>query len=368
MFTTIYRPKCLEEYIGNKDIIITFTTWLFDWDVRNDIKKCLLISGYNGIGKSLLVDLILNKYNYNGIIIGLDDNRDKNYILNVIKPLIQIKNTLNNKKNILIVSEVDCGNDNGFISSLIECIKDTKIPIIFICDNRYDQLIKPLLNHCIDIKMKQPKYEDVYNLLYNVVINEKIKIKRSELKNLYIQSNGDIRFILNTMQMGLRIGEKIIQSENIFETTSKLLSMDESIDNKYETYWLANDLHTMMIQENYVNNLLYTNDVVKNINNLSYSANALSDADLFDTQIYTLNREFEHYVAFSTINATTKCNKKTTIKFPIYLSKKTSQINKSSNICYNNINIFNKFLQLKNQKNDNKTVQQKRRGRPQKTK
>ena len=368
MFTTTYRPNKLEDFIGNKEIILPFIRWLLEWDSNNMKNKCALISGICGIGKSLLVDVILKKHDYNIINLGLDDNRDKNYMLDVIKPLIRTKKTFNDQENVLVVSEVDNGSDNGFISSLVDCIKESKIPIVCICDNRFEQSIKPILNYCFDIKMTKPKYQEVYKLLYNVVMNEKIKIKESELKDLYDQSNGDIRFMLNTLQFGQRRGKKNIQSSNIFETTGKLMSIDETLDSKYETYWLSNDLHPLMIQENYINNILGVNDQVRKLLNLAYSADALSDADLFETQVNMANWEFEPHVAMSTINAASKCNKKTMIKFPQYLGR-ISTINKNKR---EKLNVENKIsedkVKPKAEKVSDQVKQTKPRGRPRKAK
>jgi len=321
MFTTVYRPKKIEDFIGNKNVIQPFIQWLLEWDPANKKNKCALVSGLTGVGKSLLVELILKKHDYNIINLALDDERDKDYMNNIIRPLLKTKKTFDGQENILVVSEIDAGGDYGFISSLTDCIKETKIPIVCMCNNRYDQSIKPILNYCFDIKLSKPSYQDVYRLLYNIVVTEKIKIKESELKELYEQSNGDIRFIINTLQFGMRKGKKNIQSSNIFDTTGKLLSMDETIDSKFEAYWLANDLHPLMVQENYINNIMGINDQVKRLDNLAYSADALSDTDIFETQVNMANWEFEPYVGLSVINAASRCNKKTMIKFPQYLGR-----------------------------------------------
>ena len=341
MFTTIYRPKKIEDFIGNRNIIQPFIQWLLEWNADDKKNKCALVSGLTGIGKTLLVDLVLNKHDYNIINLALNDERDKEYMNNVIKPLLKTKKTFEGQENVLVVSEIDAGGDYGFISALTECIKETKIPIICICNDRYDQSIKPILNYCFDIKMTKPSYQEVYKLLYNIVVSEKIKIKEPELKELYEQSNGDIRFIINILQFGLRTGNKNIQSSNIFDTTGKLLSMDETIDIKYETYWLANDLHPLLVQENYVNNIMGINDELKRLDNLAYSADALSDTDLFASYVNMANWEIEPYVGLSTINASSKCNKKTMIKFPQYLGRvSTMNKNRRDKINYDDVQFF----------------------------
>lgn len=331
MFTTIYRPKKYENFIGNKPIIQSLIQWLLDWDV-NKKTKCALISGLCGIGKSLLVELVLKKIDYNVMNLELNESRDKDFMNTNIKPFIRTFKTFSKQENVLVVSDIDSGNDYGFISTLIECIKETQIPVICICDNRFDQSIKSVLPYCVDMKMKKPTYQEVYPLMYDIVMKEKIRVKESQIKNLYEQSKGDIRFMLNTLQLGFNFNntktnyvKKQVQSSNIFETTGKLLSMDESIESKYETYWLSNDLHTLMVQENYINNALGSgNDVNRKLQNISYAADALSDVDLFDKMVNMTNWEFEPHVAMNTINATSKCNKKAMIKFPQFLGRTSS--------------------------------------------
>lgn len=343
MFTTIYRPKKLDDFIGNKHLVQPFIQWLLDWDINDKKNKCALISGLTGVGKNLFVELMLKKHDYNIIELALDDDRDKDYMNSLMKPIIKTKTTFDGKENVLVFSDIDCGSDYGFISSLTEFIKNTSIPIICICNNRYDQSIKPILNYCCDFKMAKPLYQDVYRLIYNVVIGEKIKIKESQIKELYEQSNGDIRFMLNTLQFGFIKGKKNIQSSNIFDTTGKLLTMDETLESKYDTFWLANDIHPLLIQENYINNTLSARDELKKLDNLAYSADALSDVDLIDTYVNMTNWEFEPYVALNTIAAASKCNKKAMIKFPQILGRiSTMYKNRREKLNYENVVFFEK--------------------------
>jgi replication factor C subunit 1 len=323
MFTTKYKPNKLADFIGNEKIIHPFIKWLLTWESSNKKNKCLLISGVNGIGKSLLVELVLKKYSYHAIHLSIDDDRNKEEIQQTIKPLLHIKKTFNDLSNALIVSDIDSStNDYGFIAALVECIKETEIPIICICDDRYSQRLKPIIPYCFDIKITKPTFNDVYPLIYKVVTEEKIKIKKSNVDKLYEQSNGDIRYILNQLQMDMKKNGtcKDLQSCNIFETTGLLFNMDKEISEKYLLYWSAHDIHTLMVHENYINCIMGSQNEIKKIENLAYSSAALSDADIIDT---TFNFELEPYIAMNTIKTTVKCNKKGLIKFPQFLGKVT---------------------------------------------
>jgi replication factor C subunit 1 len=341
MFTTKYRPNQISDFVGNQSVIQPFIKWLLEWNSENKNTKCALVSGVSGVGKSLLVELILKKHDYNIINLSIDDERDKESINQTIKPLLKTKRTFDGRENALVVSDIDSlSGDYGFISTLTECIKETQIPIICICDDRYSQSIKPILNYCFDIKLVKPSYDDVYRLIYTVVKTENIKISKSYVDKLYEQSNGDIRFILNNLQMGVKKGDtsKNIQSSNIFDTTGKLLSMDLSIDDKLKYYWMSHDIHNLMIHENYINNTLTSRDELKRLENISYSADSLSDVDFIDSQF---NFELMPYVAMNTIKATSKCNKKGQIKFTQMLGKiSTINKNKREKIDYNKVKLF----------------------------
>jgi hypothetical protein len=193
--------------------------------------------------------------------------------------------------------------------------------------------------------MSKPSYDEVYPLIYKIVTTENIKISESGVKKLYAQSNGDIRFILNNLQMGIKKGDtnKNIQSSNIFDTTGKLFSMDLPLKDKIDIYWMSHDIHTLMIQENYINNSLHNingkniRNNIKGLENICYSADSLSDADLIDS---VFDFELSSYVAINTIKATAPCNKKSMIKFPQFLGKiSTMNKNKREKIDYEKVKI-----------------------------
>jgi hypothetical protein len=88
---------------------------------------------------------------------------------------------------------------------------------------------------------------------------------------------------------------------------------------------MSSDIHDLFIQENYISNTLTTPDTAKRMENLSYSADSLSDADIIDA---TFDFELSSYVALNNIKATSKCSKKGFVKFPQFLGR-TATINKN---------------------------------------
>jgi replication factor C subunit 1 len=343
MFTDVYCPRRLSDYIGAEVQKKSFAKWLLEWSCEKQHPKCALVYGQNGIGKSLLVSLVLRKFNYHVTNLSGDEVRHdepyKEYIERRVRPLLNQRRTFDGQNNVLVVSDVDsCTRDHGFIASLTDLIRQTEIPIICIADDKYNQSIKPLLKVCQDFKLSKPAFSDVYPMLYRIVVEQKIRVGKSMLEKMYERANGDIRFLLNNLQLYTALNgaslihsaslKKDLQQNNIFDTTSRLLSQSTPLEEKYSLYWSAHDIHTLMIQENYVGNTLLSAtdaDNVKKQQNLSYSADALSDADLFEA---TFQNELEPYVAYQTVRATAKCGKRSQVKFSQFLGK-ISTINRN---------------------------------------
>jgi recombination DNA repair RAD52 pathway protein len=117
--------------------------------------------------------------------------------------------------------------------------------------------------------------------------------------------------------------------------------LDISVNDKIDTYWLADDIHNLMVHENYINNIMTSKSDIKKIENLYNSAAYISDSDLFETSVNMTNWEIMPYIAYSTIQSTQTCNKKSLIKFPQFLGKiSTMNKNKKEKIDYNNVKLI----------------------------
>ena len=73
------------------------------------------------------------------------------------------------QKTVLIMDEVDgmSAGDRGGVADLIASIKVSKIPIICICNDRYSQKLKSLVNHCLPLNYRKPTKQQVIFLFCN---------------------------------------------------------------------------------------------------------------------------------------------------------------------------------------------------------
>jgi len=326
MFTQKYRPTCSNDIIGNKNNINNFITWIKEWDENNKY-KCALISGNSGIGKSLSIELILKEFQYCVIELNSDEERDKNYINTKIKPLLHMKKTLFNKKNILVINDLDCSNDYGFLSTVIECIKETKIPIICTCNDRYNQSLKTIVNYCFDIKFSKPATSEIFKFICNIVKKENIKMNENQIRDMIENDNNDIRNILNNLQLlsysktNDFIKNKDLTQLNLFEITNIMFSKGCENHEKYKMFWLDSDIIPLMIHENYISNISKQKCEALQLEKLSSSIDCISNIDLFDSKIEMMNWELMPYVAYNSIEATSHCTSRSKINFSSFLGK-----------------------------------------------
>ena len=335
MLSQRYKPTDISGVVGNKNNINAIIQWIQNIENNTkNVKKCLLISGNSGIGKTLSIELILKSLKYNIVDLNSDDERDKEYIKGNIKPMLQVVKTVFGKKNALVVNDLDCLSDHGFISALIDCIKDTKIPIICTCNDRYNQAFKTFATYCEDIKFKNPSTNEIFNFINPIYKKEKILISEVNAKILVENSNNDIRNTLNNLQLYNHKSEMKFDKDStqigIFDMANIMLSQTSDFETKYKTFWLDSDLSPLMVHENYIaNTIKSTNNSeankLKNLDDLFAAANCLSNIDLFESDIEATNWELMPHIAVNCISATANCHTKAQIKFPTFLAKTSTK-------------------------------------------
>jgi replication factor C subunit 1 len=233
LWTTKYAPSDMSDIIGNQGVINKLSTWLDDWEdvVINDNKKdvsssfkkgrvenpnarACLISGDPGIGKTTAVRLIAQDKGYRTFELNASDQRNKGVINKGVGYLMDSR-TLGGgdqkgeilDKNLIIMDEIDGmgGNeDRGGVAALIQIIKNTKTPIICICNDRQSQKLKTLANHCYDLRFNKPDKRQVVQLLLRICDKENLPAESNALEYLVESVNNDIRQSINFLELWAR--------------------------------------------------------------------------------------------------------------------------------------------------------------------
>ena len=180
-----YRPKNIKDIIGNKCNIEKIDKW-----IKGEKKNMsLVISGYHGIGKNLIVRKILEKNKYKFKWLDYKDEKAKSLFEDLVNCFTgENLRLINSKKDkfILIINDVDkitLKNEKSRIKDLVKLNHTKKyFPIIFISSLLHNKLLTDILEFGDDIKLKQPTNLELLNFLNKIVINEKINILDEKVK------------------------------------------------------------------------------------------------------------------------------------------------------------------------------------------
>lgn len=336
-WTEKYRPKTPNEIVGNQQLVKQLHAWLAHWNEKfldtgtkrngkkqNDAsaEKAAILSGSPGMGKTTAAKLVCQMLGFQAIEVNASDSRGKadakiskgigGSNANSIKELVSNEALSANMdrskhpKTVLIMDEVDgmSAGDRGGIADLIASIKISKIPIICICNDRYSQKLKSLVNYCSDLRFRKPRKQEIAKRLMQIANAEGLEVNEIALEELADRVNGDIRMAINQLQY-MSLSMSVIKYDDIrqrllssakdedispFTAVDKLfgfnggkLRMDERIDLSMSDP----DLVPLLIQENYINYRPSSagRDEVKRLSLIARAAESISDGDIFNVQI-----------------------------------------------------------------------------------
>ncbi|GAB2212708.1 hypothetical protein Drorol1_Dr00020689 [Drosera rotundifolia] len=335
-WTEKYRPKVPDDVIGNRTLINQLHSWLSHWDEQflhakgkgkknNDsaAKKAVLLSGPPGIGKTSSAKLVSQMLGFHAIEVNASDNRGKadakivrgisRSMANSVKELVSneslsVNDRLKHHKTVLIMDEVDgmSAGDRGGVADLIASIKISKIPIICICNDRYSQKLKSLVNYCLLLNFRKPTKQQMAKRLQKIANAEGIKVNEIALEELSARCNGDMRMALNQLQY-MKLSMSVINYDDIrkrllssakdedispFTAVDKLFGFDGGklrMDERIDLSMSDPDLVPLLIQENYINYVpkLAGNDEsgVKRMDLIARAAESIADGDIINVQI-----------------------------------------------------------------------------------
>ncbi|KAL5563459.1 hypothetical protein UlMin_033206 [Ulmus minor] len=338
-WTEKYKPKTTNDIIGNQSLVKQLHDWLARWHEQfldsgnkkkgrnaNDsgAKKAVLLSGTPGIGKTTSAKLVSQLLRFQAIEVNASDSRGKadskigkgigGSNANSIKELVSNEALSINMdwskhpKTVLIMDEVDgmSAGDRGGIADLISSIKISKIPIICICNDRYSQKLKSLVNYCLLLSFRKPTKQQMAKRLKQVATAEGLQVNEIALEELAERVNGDMRMALNQLQyMGLSMSvikyddvrQRLLSSakdEDIspFTAVDKLFGFNAGklrMDERMNLSMSDPDLVPLIVQENYINyrpsSVVKDDNGIKRMNLLARAAESIGDGDIFNVQI-----------------------------------------------------------------------------------
>ena len=317
-WTEKYRPKSLDEIVGNERAISELRRWAHAWNNSKVPKKrAVILSGKAGIGKTSSAIALAKDFGWIVIELNASDARNATTIKRVatsgainetFDDFGRFVSSSSGGRKLIILDEADNlyerieksknGNDfsdKGGKKAIIETIKITNQPMILIVNDYYNlvrgggEILKQM---CMVIRYYEVNSNQIVELLKRICREENIYADLKLLKTIADRCKGDVRSAINDLQsiclnrqkvdlealdaLGYRDREKIIFDalRDVFKTSNiqNIRASVANVDVPPETFLL-------WIAENLPREYIDTNDLVKGYN-------ALSKADLFFGRVF----------------------------------------------------------------------------------
>lgn len=339
-----YRPRSLKTVIGqqgDQSCANKLTRWLQNWHKshsggsskpavakfskfgggKDDGSgfKAALLSGPPGVGKTTTAALVCEELGYSYVEMNASCTRSKNSLKEVVAESLNNTSIENfykgtsqkvSSKHVLIMDEVDgmAGNeDRGGIQEMIGLIKNSKVPIICMCNDRNHPKIRSLANYCFDLRFQRPRVEQIKGAMMSIAFKEGIKIPPPALNEMILASNQDIRQVIHNLSMWSAKNKVMTYDQcksdaasarkdmklGPFDVCRKVFSSGEetsrmSFIDKSDLFFHDYSIAPLFVQENYLHvRPAAAADLKSHLVLVSKTADSICDGDIVDRMIRT---------------------------------------------------------------------------------
>jgi len=198
MWSEVYRPKMVEQMVGNEDARLAVLKWLEKWVSGT---KPLLLLGPPGIGKTTLIHALARQFDFDLVEMNASDTRNRESIHARIAPVMN-NVSIFGVKSLLFLDEVDGisgREDSGGLDLLVDMMKEPTVPVIMAA-NEKSAKIKELAKACKTVEFAPVPPRLLLMFLEHVLASEGKKLGPGDKAAIVNNSRGDIRTLLNGAQ------------------------------------------------------------------------------------------------------------------------------------------------------------------------
>ena len=201
MWTEKYRPRRLEELVGNEEGRAKLLLWLRKW--KRGAKAALLV-GPPGTGKTTTVHLVADKMGLQLVELNASDSRTKEKLSRKVGEAIA-STSLFGGTSLIFLDEVDglAGRaDYGAIDFIKDAVRRSESPVVMAANDPDSDEVRKLGSATSKIEFRKPAPQDVAMRLEEVAKKEGIPVEKEEILRIAGAANGDLRAAINFLQSG----------------------------------------------------------------------------------------------------------------------------------------------------------------------
>src|SRR5918911_417490 len=210
MWSERYRPKKLNEVIGQKEIVKGISNLIKSPDIPH-----MLFSGPAGVGKTttalcIAAELLGDEWKKNTLELNASDERGIKMVRERVKEFAASIKLADDKEfgkpKIIILDEADEMTPEAQ-TALRRIIEDSArtTRFIIIC-NYLSQIIEPIQSRCVVFRFIRLPKGEVIDHLQMICEKQKVKYEEKALAQIYDMTGGDLRQSINIMQAAAGMG------------------------------------------------------------------------------------------------------------------------------------------------------------------
>ena len=202
MWSEKYRPRSLEEMVGNDEARAKVVLWLRKWKPGS---KAALLVGPPGTGKTTTVHLAAEKMGMQLVELNASDARTKEKLSKRVGEAIASA-SLFGGASLIFLDEVDglAGrSDYGAVEFIKDAVRRSETPIVMAANDPESDEVKKLGSSISKIDFRRPGCEEVAGWLERIAVREKAGVEKGEIAEIAEAANGDLRAAVNFLQSGV---------------------------------------------------------------------------------------------------------------------------------------------------------------------
>jgi replication factor C large subunit len=201
MWSETYRPKRMEEMVGNDEVRAKLVSWLNKWKKGG---RAVILLGPPGTGKTTTVQLAAKKLGLNLVQLNASDRRTKVMLEAKLGEALLSTNLLG-EKTLIFLDEVDGlsgRTDFGAVDFIRESVRRSLNPIVMAANNPDSEVVRKLSSVATSYLFVRPSEEQLKRHLSGIARKENLQVPEKELEAISASARGDIRAAINSLQGG----------------------------------------------------------------------------------------------------------------------------------------------------------------------
>lgn len=284
--------------VGKKSLINLFLKNLYGEEVNLIREQKFTINGYSNSS----VDIIIKKSNFHIIIKPENSGLDKYIIQEVIREYAQnfnIRSIFSDIKfKIILIKNAEKLSYHAQTSlrfTMERCAKNCRFILV---TKEISKIITPLKSRCVNIRIPKPTYNEIFETLFKLSIQENINLTQTDYHNLIINSNQNIKMAIWLLDIRKYNILNFNQWENTICNIVKMIINCKLITNKF-IMDIRKSIYTILISN--INPIdLLTKLMIEFINNSKSQINLqiIEETAKYNLRIANGKRYIIHFEAY----------------------------------------------------------------------